>query len=253
MLAEGGFLDSPYGNCTDKAWLLLSAPNYCRIILRTFCMHLAHPLPSDGWHLRGIMAFIIILSTLIDTLFDQRRYPLWIRVSRCQKCKIPLIRNASSVFIPFPPTLICPLSLFFASRLSSFFLPLPDTFESHITFQTVHRKRSNIPSHSLFLTDVPASSLPVVAEMDPGQRRLWTGKESWARSFSARCTGWFDLVQAIASYEILDMHSNTSTFSDPVKPSCIFFDREYMHLKFVFITAQQTLKNTYMPQVLWLI
>lgn len=174
MLAEGGFLDSPYGNCTDKAWLLLSAPNYCRIILRTFCMHLAHPLPSDGWHLRGIMAFIIILSTLIDTLFDQRRYPLWIRVSRCQKCKIPLIRNASSVFIPFPPTLICPLSLFFASRLSSFFLPLPDTFESHITFQTVHRKRSNIPSHSLFLTDVPASSLPVVAEMDPGQRRLWT-------------------------------------------------------------------------------
>lgn len=125
MLAEGGFLDSPYGNCTDKAWLLLSAPNYCRIILRTFCMHLAHPLPSDGWHLRGIMAFIIILSTLIDTLFDQRRYPLWIRVSRCQKCKIPLIRNASSVFIPFPPTLICPLSLFFASRLSSFFSPSP--------------------------------------------------------------------------------------------------------------------------------
>lgn len=95
-------------------------------------MHLAHPLPSDGWHLRGIMAFIIILSTLIDTLFDQRRYPLWIRVSRCQKCKIPLIRNASSVFIPFPPTLICPLPSFL-HPVSPHFFSLSLTHLNHIS------------------------------------------------------------------------------------------------------------------------
>ena len=76
------------------------AANYCKTILKTLCMHPAHPLLPDGWHLRGIMPFIIILWTLIDALFDQRRYPGWIRVSRCQKCKISLIRNASSVFIP---------------------------------------------------------------------------------------------------------------------------------------------------------
>lgn len=48
----------------------------------------------------------------------------------------------------FPWTVICSLPLL---SVSPHFFLLPDTFESHITFQTVHRKRSNIPSHSLFL------------------------------------------------------------------------------------------------------
>ena len=208
--------------------------------LRTFCMHPAHPLASDGWHLRGIMAFIIILSTLIDTLFDQRRYPRWIRVSTCQKCKMPLIRNASSVFIPFPLTLICSLSPFFASRLLIF---SPSPWHIWITYHFPDCAPKKV-KHSLpfFFSYWCASQQPACS----GWNGSWSktaanqGRKVEQDPFSARCTGWFDLVRAIASYEILDMHSNTSTFSDPVKPSYIFFDREYMHLKFVF---KQTLKN----------
>lgn len=104
-------------------------------------MRPAHPVLSDGWHLRGKMPFIIILWTLIDMLFDQRRYPGWICGPRCQKCTRSSRRIASSVSIIAVCSLCIPSLLVFSR--------LPDIFESHITFQTVLWKRSNILSYSL--------------------------------------------------------------------------------------------------------
>lgn len=98
--------------------------------------------------LGGIMPFMIIPWILIDTLFDQKRYSGWIRVSRCQKLQDTPYKKCLFCLQTFPWTVICSLPLL---SVSPHFFLLPDTFESHITFQTVHRKRSNIPSHSLFL------------------------------------------------------------------------------------------------------
>lgn len=57
--------------------------------------------------------------------------------------------------------------------------------------------------------------------------------------------------EEIASYKILDMHSNTNTFSYPVKPSELYiFDSEYMYLKVICISAHHKLLNTCLSLVL---
>lgn len=90
----------------------------------------------------------------------------------------------------------------FAFCFSSFFSSsLSDIFESHITFQTVRRKRSNILSHSIFsLIWEPGACLYWLK---------WILVKDWCESgekverdlysFPAQWTDWFNLVQVAAS------------------------------------------------------
>lgn len=150
--------DTTYGNYT-------CIHNYC--ILKAFCMHLAHLVLSDGWHLRSKMSFIIILWKLIDMLFDQRRYPGWICVPRCQKCRRSSRRIASSVSI------IAVCSLRFHS-LSPCFFSLSLTYLNHISLSRLCSEKGQAFSPILFSNWCVSQSPPVVAEMDPGLRLQWT-------------------------------------------------------------------------------
>lgn len=124
-------------------------------------MRAARPSPSGSWHLRSITPFIINLCTLIDILFDERRLPGRISVSRSYNSKVTLTRHhASSVFMlpPLPPTDLNHISL---SRLIS---------EKGQTFPPIH----------YFLRVWGRRD---VSEMDPGQSCCEPPRESWARSF----------------------------------------------------------------------
>lgn len=163
------------------------------------------------------MPFIIVLWILIDTLVDQRRYPGWIRVSQFKISYLPCD---------------CNLLFSFASHLSSF-LVLPDTLESHITFQTVQRKGQTFPL-ILLLSYWCESQKPVCSG--------WNG--SWSKTSATQgkkveqdpslLSAQADLTlssmnEEIASYKILDVNSNTNTFFRSCQGE---LDRDYLVFKY---------------------
>lgn len=148
-------------------------------------MNPEHNSPPDCWHLWCIIPFIIILGTLIDTLFDQKR---WIRVSSCEKCRSFLLRKCflQSLYLHSHFNLLSPLASCLLVSCSPWHA---------LSFQTAQWKKVKIFLSVLF-SCCCGSQTPACSVWNGSWSKTTAngGKESWTGSCSAQFTGWFNLV-----------------------------------------------------------